>query len=161
MIEDLKQVRDALAEYKIDWRTRAGTIDPLDLCISTLDRIIADHIPDASKMVVPDVWQPIETAPKDGTVIDIWTTNRGRIVNVAYTLDDFDGTYYWGCENGGVYEPTHWMPLPDSPTTQPEKLDVEALKREVCETFPSMNGVERIFAQMIIDHLAATGRLKV
>lgn len=60
-------------------------------------------------------WQPIDTAPKDGTVIDIWTTNRGRIVNVAWTLDDFDGTYYWGCENGGVYEPTHWMLLPDEP----------------------------------------------
>lgn len=69
-------------------------------------------------------WQPIETAPKDGTRIDIWDPSHGgqRIA---------DAYWYGGQKRGGWHAPnqdydgmdglyakdgiTHWMPLPDAP----------------------------------------------
>jgi Protein of unknown function (DUF551) len=66
-------------------------------------------------------WQPIETAPKDGTVI--WTLWNGvnnktgepsRYYNAAHF--DNEGGDWW--DTGGDYvidEPTHWMPLPEPP----------------------------------------------
>jgi hypothetical protein len=81
-------------------------------------------------------WRPIETAPKDGTEVDLWST--GRTPNARwgkYRLhplynDDTEhegwvvraNPYDFGAEPdwmdiahfnpGGV---THWMPLPDPP----------------------------------------------
>ena len=33
-------------------------------------------------------WQPIETAPKDGTLIDIWNHN-GRVTDVKFVAGQF------------------------------------------------------------------------
>jgi hypothetical protein len=70
-------------------------------------------------------WQPIETAPKDGTLIDLWGRNllrvdrRGeRIVNVRWgACTDWLGREHedWLTGRGEDYRPTHWMPLPDPP----------------------------------------------
>jgi hypothetical protein len=80
-------------------------------------------------------WQPIETAPKDGT----WVLMRGGYPDDAYDSDEkqppvvaarwiarqkrmmyqppgiwrfcsYDSGYY-----GEWHEPTHWMPLPAPP----------------------------------------------
>ena len=66
-------------------------------------------------------WQPIETAPKDGTPVVVFapTTRAGtirtnmRTITVAY-LDRF----YWWCSVDGKHslKPTHWMPLPPPPS---------------------------------------------
>lgn len=54
-------------------------------------------------------WQPIETAPKDGT--EILTYRGAGLMAVAAFVDG-----YWciadGCDITSV---THWMPLPDPP----------------------------------------------
>lgn len=59
-------------------------------------------------------WQPIETAPKDGTRILLWGD-----------LPDWDGCFYevgyWDESIGGFtcdVEPTHWQPLPKPPAIQ-------------------------------------------
>ena len=54
-------------------------------------------------------WQPIETAPKDGTAILI---REARCSGIA--VQYFAG---WKYENGSIcyLEPTHWMPLPPPP----------------------------------------------
>ncbi len=61
-------------------------------------------------------WQPIETAPRDGTEIiaaSIYTVRgRPRVWNVYLTCCDAAG---WVTTRGGKAAPTHWMPLPEPP----------------------------------------------
>jgi len=60
-------------------------------------------------------WQPIETAPKDGTTILVYLANGdvhtayGHFYNKGH---DFEWAQYGGYE---TYLPTHWMPLPPPP----------------------------------------------
>lgn len=74
-------------------------------------------------------WQPIETAPKDGSVIDLWADAWGgprRYPNCRWRADEWLDDYErcWEQEYSeamGAYharyefEPTHWMPLPPPP----------------------------------------------
>jgi hypothetical protein len=78
-------------------------------------------------------WQPIETAPKDGTWVLLaggncdgeeggnndrpvtaqWTSYRnGRSAPGHWQFAWYDGGY-----SGAYDEPTHWMPLPDTPAS--------------------------------------------
>jgi hypothetical protein len=54
-------------------------------------------------------WQPISTAPKDGTWVLLYSQHDGiRIGN----WDRIE----WADDGDGVaLEPTHWMPLPEPP----------------------------------------------
>lgn len=68
-------------------------------------------------------WQPIESAPKDGTAFLAWRPNAGPYV----ARQDCDIVHYSGWGGGvwegargyakyGMAELTHWMPLPAAPT---------------------------------------------
>lgn len=72
-------------------------------------------------------WEPIETAPKDGTSVDLWAQGQ-RWANKRWGRHDpFSdapfGPEHWiavtaprGEPIGFRYiEPTHWMPLPSPP----------------------------------------------
>lgn len=76
-------------------------------------------------------WQPIETAPLDGTSILLFAPDyRTRhVVVVGFWGDDpvesskeMDRRRTWrvkwdhGCMFDCDYEPSHWMPLPNPPT---------------------------------------------
>lgn len=84
-----------------------------------------------------DPWQPIETAPRDGTKIDLWVSdNEGgfRVPNgfwseeiPPFNMRDWppnwmaENRWYDGCD-GLAADPdcpdevvTHWMPLPEPP----------------------------------------------
>jgi hypothetical protein len=73
-------------------------------------------------------WQPIETAPKDGTVFDVWcVSNKGytdapkRIENCR-NIDgavEYKHSHGWFTLNKYHFshaELSHWMPLPAAPT---------------------------------------------
>jgi len=55
-------------------------------------------------------WQPIETAPKDGTIVDVWHDQYGRIVDTWWD----DCWAPWDRE-GDTEHFTHWMPVPEPP----------------------------------------------
>lgn len=64
-------------------------------------------------------WQPIETAPKDGTAVIVSAYIRdnpseGRFVCQAH----FHGGHWWGNPDESIYPPTHWMPLPAAPAAR-------------------------------------------
>jgi hypothetical protein len=102
----------------------------------------ADDIDDRAFGTESKLWYPIETAPKDGTIILGWCCHyvdkdcqtayainvEGFIhadngVNLIYWRNSYksDGRHIpaWWCltyENGTVAaNPTHWMPLPKAP----------------------------------------------
>jgi hypothetical protein len=60
--------------------------------------------------------QPIETAPKDGTAVLCYRLFQGKPdVDTAYWKPDrkeFGGD---GWSYSHLYQPTHWMPMPDPP----------------------------------------------
>ena len=66
-------------------------------------------------------WQPIETAPRDGTKVLLWC-DKDHTVAVGWTVDDGEFAY-WDSNSVDGWSYTHWMPLPDPPqkplTTRP------------------------------------------
>lgn len=64
-------------------------------------------------------WQPIETAPKDGTVVDLWVIDSGSVPSEYRVVDAFwqNPAGWWAAnmgydgETGPVWKdlkPTHW-----------------------------------------------------
>ena len=80
-------------------------------------------------------WQPIETAPRDGRDLLLWTDTRHSAdlagylatggehfaeVQLGFWEDAVDSpmrTERAGWRAPRIGEPTHWMPLPAPPTT--------------------------------------------
>lgn len=72
------------------------------------------------------LWQPIETAPKDGTVIDLWMAGPNN--SGARRPNCWWGGNTWWCDNDLIqgYDgpefyvndvPTYWMPIIAPPNT--------------------------------------------
>ena len=64
-------------------------------------------------------WKDIETAPKDGTRVLVFS---GDWIAIAYWKSDAQIWCVWDCEDYfpsvhlvGDDAPTHWMPLPEPP----------------------------------------------
>lgn len=53
---------------------------------------------------------PIESAPKDGTVIDVFSSKIGRITNAYW--HDYDECWADDFQNYDVIYITHWLPIP-------------------------------------------------
>lgn len=86
-----------------------------------IDWDIAERkINDALSTQVQDVagWQPIETAPKDGSeILALW--KRSQIQSNGYGVVWFeDGSWHEFDYECLVSDPTHWMPLPAAPAKQ-------------------------------------------
>jgi hypothetical protein len=78
-----------------------------------------------------DGWQPMETAPKDGSEVLLRVKLRagitgkmlvGHYIQGGHCIEDHPpisaGWYFFnGCEFDRASEPTHWMPLPGLPAT--------------------------------------------
>lgn len=61
-------------------------------------------------------WQPMETAPKDGSHILVWRDSGVHLVRWKRVGDDgFWDEWHVPLRNLSI-QPTHWMPLPDPPS---------------------------------------------
>lgn len=62
-------------------------------------------------------WRPIESAPKDGTVL-VWLSEPHKSMNsnVGVALFHPNVRFINGLFAHDLPEPTHWMPLPTPPT---------------------------------------------
>lgn len=75
--------------------------------------------PPPAPVLLSDAWQPIETAPKDGTAILV---SEGRFIHCVEWNDEYE---WWAVDDNklGPFRlrgtaPTHWMPLPPPPIEQ-------------------------------------------
>lgn len=68
----------------------------------------------------PDAWQPIETAPRDGSEILVGDFKETDVEDHCYGVvfwregkwtDGLGPAWAWS----GEFYPTHWMPLPSPP----------------------------------------------
>jgi len=87
----------------------------VDELIAEVERLRAQLLAGAT----PEGWQPIETAPKDGTEVLLlgrWFS-QARIVNGLWNSGDAMHMPHW---MGGIHQPTHWMPLPAPPAPASE-----------------------------------------
>lgn len=70
-------------------------------------------------------WQPIETAPMDGTIVDLWVKHHGRRTSCAYedithrVLMTPKKVFGWRDTIKNLLvrdeDVTHWMPFPEAP----------------------------------------------
>jgi hypothetical protein len=81
---------------------------------------------------VPNAWRPIETAPKDGTEVDLygsWRNQDGSIYRGRFPSCEWgelaSGGQAWLYDGIGLVEHsanqariTHWMPLPEPPQSE-------------------------------------------
>lgn len=67
-------------------------------------------------------WQPIETAPKDGTWVLLFSPDAEPdtpFIGQWRDVEDYPDGGAWWENNGSSYcidaDPSHWQPLPESP----------------------------------------------
>lgn len=65
-----------------------------------------------------DTWQPIETAPKDGSVVLVYDADLAKLyrVQTAFWNDHLSNWQVCDDDSDDV-DPTHWMPLPKPPVS--------------------------------------------
>ncbi len=95
-------VRDSIQRWPA---VTAGDPDPLRL-LATITALKAER-----------VWQPIETAPRDGSRFLAFQRGDGDQRFECWWQDDFGIWSGWMDDWDGEPEPTHWMPLPTPPET--------------------------------------------
>lgn len=114
MSDDLrKRVMDAITDV---WDHSAQIDHATD---DVMEMILADRAARA------ETWRPIATAPKDGTRVLIWGPNSDTVVCYCNEWAHEPKWQPAAVEASGAQgypdvtirgEPTHWMPLPDTPT---------------------------------------------
>ena len=104
------------------------------------------------------MWQPIETAPKDGSFI-LLATPKGRIADGFWS--PVYGVWSWPYV---VVEPTHWMPLPELPGAQTQPAPSVPDADELAHFIRRIDGAHDLgasaLAEKIVDWLAAAPEAK-
>lgn len=85
----------------------------------------ADEIERLASRPSPE-WQPISSAPKDGTVI-LGCSGDGsdyRVFSMKWDIESEHGSYGWiDPDWDGGYDPVNWQPLPQPPHPEQQLKD--------------------------------------
>lgn len=84
----------------------------------TVSNIAKDSLLIIKELQEQGNWQPIETAPKDGTAILVCEGENIGVVlwrQQAFTNGEMEWCAQDCCDGVTIYKPTHWMPLPKPP----------------------------------------------
>lgn len=85
-----------------------------------------------SSMGVRDDWQPMATAPKDGTVIDVWREEFGRHADLYWGKDSYSDAEGWICsvsdDQISAHGFTHWRFPPAGPGVETAPNDLQWMR---------------------------------
>lgn len=104
------------SEGEIRAEVESGKIDIEDVLSAVTSILYADHVTtkmqaEIDALKAAQTWQPIESAPKDGTRVMV---SSRTTVDAAQWSDRRDA---WMISPDWSTDPTHWMPLPPAPET--------------------------------------------
>jgi len=105
--------------------------DNRDMARSIVNKTI-DYL--HSRGYLGGVWQPIETAPKDGTVIwGYWKHATQAWQGPVMYFIDFEGDEKWVTDEYRDINttPTHWQPLPTAPNTFKKDENVSVSSKHI------------------------------
>jgi len=106
-IQDLTKQRDDAREARAE-AVAAGT--PVYL----IDKDLADRIRSIVGVMKPE-WQPIATAPKDGTKVLVFCVREPKpLIACSEWVPNCGNWAVVGCDKF-IRDPSHWMPLPEPP----------------------------------------------
>ena len=100
-----------LTKVKISGGIVEWAVHPSNDCV--LSEFEFDYLPISAWNNRQPLWQPIATAPKDGTVVDLWWRGQRMTgcwwnITMEKWTDDRSGLFY-------KPDPSHWMPSPPDP----------------------------------------------
>lgn len=119
----------------------------LNHCANQLDALLSAPAPPSLSLSPEEreTWQPIESAPKDGTLVDVWLGNADPEECEFYCgSKDYRRSTGWRYQHGRFRPhvglmlpvvtvfPTHWMLLPAPPTTKEQEQDFRVVRRNRC-----------------------------
>lgn len=135
-MSDPTTLREKLWALIVQMRTNAARMEEIaqehpsnqgwqSACASsaTASRSYADQIESmlAAHVEVAEAagWQPIETAPKDGTVVILFNPDWDSVVSGRWTYSHRHQRELWALSGDAFIDPapTHWMPVPPAPQT--------------------------------------------
>lgn len=106
-----KQTGEERLAFKAEWRNAFAAGEPFAEAIAAWNRRSPTGGQDAE-------WRPIESAPKDGSVL-ILHTDQGAVAPGYFKDHGFVGGAWHWCEdhdwNPAEIRPTRWMPLHEPP----------------------------------------------
>jgi len=109
-------------------------------------------------------WRPIESAPKDGTAIQLWWPQQYHCPLTGHWADKWNPLIGWKVTgwNHDKYqtEPTHWQPLPSPPTpstpTATDGPEIIPVSMNYCQTCKG-SGVLPPADEVVCPNCAGTG----
>ena len=88
-------------------------------CINAHGPINKEWIGSAAKRIVnaieKNVWQPINTAPRDGSIILVYGSFEGMSKTIGKAFWIYSNWELLGDCAGSTFNATHWQPLPKPP----------------------------------------------
>jgi hypothetical protein len=112
---DCRDALETIAANRKDNDTQRGNERFYQGMVSALEFVLSLANRPSPAPAAVEAWQPISTAPKDGTEVLVYVPRRlGPLFAGA---SNTTGIQWWS-RNLGDVQPSHWMPLPAPPISR-------------------------------------------